>query len=81
MCGRLVEDPSTLQRRKPAGVPECEGCADFAAEARAEAKNTQTARRPRPPSPDEVDRRDRSRDRGTSMRAVSGGLPGLGHHQ
>jgi hypothetical protein len=54
MCGRLVDDPSALQRRKPAGLDDCQACSAFArAEAAASTKRPPTATKP---SPDQIDR-------------------------
>ena len=74
-CGRLVDTPSALQRRKPSGIPECSACAQ------AETCNDGADATRKGRADEMADRADRRRARGTSVRAASGGLPSLGKKQ
>ncbi len=81
MCGRKIgEHP--VEAARPAGVRECCPCTMRIARARKRAlaalhRSAQARQRIRL-DPDEVDRHDRERERGSSVRAASAGLPGLG---
>jgi hypothetical protein len=84
MCRRhLPPDPELLSER-PRGVSECGRCSMEIGRARKRAlkqlERVARGRRRRVVDPEAVDRRDRARERGTSVRTVSGGLPTLGRH-
>ncbi len=74
MCGRVADASLPVQRRPPIKTTQCQRCLQRLHRARlAAGLDTEHVR-----DPDELDRRDRARARGTSIRTVSGGLPTLG---
>lgn len=87
MCRLVADSTVPLQPTRPAGVRECGRCTLAISRARkkvrkAAARAAREARSSRRTSKvvdlEEVDRLDRARERGVSIRTVSGGLPTLG---
>ena len=78
MCRMTVPVEHTLLPARPVGINECGRCAMFVARARKKAAKTDPLHASRPVDPERVDRIDRTRQRGTSVRTVTGGLPTLG---
>jgi hypothetical protein len=74
MCGVRLPVPLTVLRWQPPNVPVCQRCTKKLYQARVDAglATVHVA------DPEQVDRLDRARDRGVSIRTVRGGLPTLG---
>lgn len=83
MCGKSGLAVGEVQHQRPAGA-ECGPCCVQIYRARKKAlrelrnQPATKARRVKITDPDDVDRYDRARMRGSSVTTVSGGLPGLG---
>ncbi|MFI9643595.1 hypothetical protein ACIG87_26675 [Micromonospora sp. NPDC051925] len=87
MCGLAIPTAAyELLAARPTGINECGRCALTISRARKKARRTRLGTPSQPlgnlPDPEQADRRDRARQRGSSVRTVTGGLPGLGkqHH-
>jgi hypothetical protein len=83
MCRLTMPPGHDLLPARPAGINECGRCAVAIGRARKKVRTAEARRDPlrylrRPADPEQVDRIDRARQRGTSVRTVTGGLPTLG---
>jgi hypothetical protein len=85
MCGWGLNPHAAVHDRVPPEARRCGRCGTAVGAARrAAAVRAAVAAGRLPPlkgDPEQADRRDRAHERGTSIRTVSGGLPGLGRRQ
>ena len=88
MCRIAVPAEHSLLTSRPADVNECGRCALAVGRARKKARKAAdrlrrgNLRQPRPVTdPEQADRLDRARQRSTSVRTVTGGLPTLGQRR
>jgi hypothetical protein len=77
MCGRPSDTAVPVERRAVIGVKRCRACEEAVDRMRTKAGR----RMVKVNNPTEVDRLDRQRSRGTSIRTVRGGLPTLGRNR
>ena len=77
LCGPRRDDAAWISKRRPATYESCGTCRDRLAEGQLRRGIGSSASL----GPAELDRRDREREQGTSIRALRGGLPSLGRHR